>query len=132
MELSSYFNHLGFHDASIESVLREDDRVEVRFDFVIIASEHPEADGRVIEIKGAKVIFTQVTSEKAVIWHDDKSPIEHPNPDIPILEVMHGTQHDDCFHFDGFWQSDDWSEWYIYSNNFVLSGEANECSRVAF
>ncbi|MEZ9597150.1 hypothetical protein AB4298_21325 [Shewanella sp. 10N.261.52.F9] len=132
MEVSSNFDQLSFHDSTIESVQRLNGCIELTFDFVIVAPEHPDANGSVIELKKAKVIFRRVKSEKALIWHDDKSPIEHPNPDCPVNEVMHGTQKEDYFHFDGFWQQDDWSEWYIYSGNFIVTGQAGEFTRATF
>lgn len=132
MEITSNFNYLGFHDASIESVNRHSDTLEVLFDFVIVAPEHPDANGTVIELRNVKASFNHVSSEKALIWHDDKAPIQHPNPEAPVNEVMHGTQKDDYFHFDGFWQPDDWSEWYIYATGFIVSGKQTEFNRVAF
>lgn len=132
MEISRNFNQLSFHDASIESVKRDSERIEVSFDFVIVAPEHPDASGKVIELRNTTVTFPHVKSERALIWHDDKSPIEHPNPEAPVNEVMHGTHKGDYFHFDGFWQPDDWSEWYIYSDSFTLNGNPEEFSRVAF
>jgi hypothetical protein len=132
MEISNNFNQLSFHDASIESVLRVDDCIEIMFDFVVVAPEHPAAKGEVVELKEAKVIFKKIKAEKALIWHDDKSPINHPNPNSPVNEVMHGTQKEGYFHFDGFWQPDDWSEWFIYSDTFIVSGRAVEFSRAAF
>lgn len=122
MEISTKFNQLSFHDASIESVRRVDDSIEIVFDFVVIASEHPAAKADFIELREARAIFSKVKNEKALIWHDDKSPIEHPNPDFPLNVVMHGTQKEGFFHFDGFWQPDDWSEWFIYTDSFKISG----------
>ena len=78
------------------------------------------------------VTFSRVQAEQALIWHDDKSPIEHPNPKAPVDEVMHGTQKEGYFHFDGFWQPDDWSEWYIYTDTFVVNGSPTEFTRAAF
>ena len=132
MEISRNFNQLSFHDASIESVKRDMEKIEISFDFVIVAPEHPDARWKVIELRNATVTFPHVKSERALIWHDDKSPIEHPNSEAPVNEVMHGTQKEDYFHFDGFWQPDDWSEWYIYTDNFVVSGRPTEFTRAAF
>ncbi len=132
MKISRNFNQLSFHDASIESVRREVEQIEVLFDFVIVAPEHPDAHGDVIELRNAMVTFSRVKAEHALIWHDDKSPIEHPNPEVPVNEVMHGTQKEDCFHFDGFWQLNDWSEWYIYTDSFVINGRPTEFARAAF
>jgi len=132
MEISRNFNQLSFHDASIESVKRDAERIEVLFDFVIVAPEHPDAHGDVIELRNAMVIFSRVKEERALIWHDDKSPIEHPNPEAPVNEIMHGTQRDDYYHFDGFWQPDDWSGWFIYTDNFIVNGHPTEFTRAAF
>ncbi|MGF1742226.1 hypothetical protein L4C34_14290 [Vibrio profundum] len=132
MEISNNFNQLSFHDATVESVRREADCVEIMFDFVVVAPEHPAAKDNVIELREVRVIFNKVKAEKALIWHDDKSPICHPNPSSPINEVMHGTQKEEYFHFDGFWQPDDWSEWLIYTDSFVVSGRVVEFTRAAF
>lgn len=131
MEISRNFNQLSFHDASIGSVKRNIDRVQVSFDCVMVASEHPDACGKVIELRNATVTFLNVKSERALIWYDDQSPIVHPYPEAPVNEVMHGTRKEDCFHFDGFWQPDDWSEWYIYTDNFVVTGRSVAFTRAA-
>ncbi|WP_432467717.1 hypothetical protein [Agarivorans sp. Z349TD_8] len=132
MEISRNFNQLSFHDASIESVKRGKDHIEVLFDFVIVAPEHPDAGGEVIELRNATVTFSHVKSERALIWYDDKSPIEHPNTEAPVNEVMHGTHKEDYFHFDGFWQPNDWSEWYIYTDIFFVNGRPTKVTRTAF
>ncbi|MCJ8337093.1 MAG: hypothetical protein MJK10_01355 [Pseudomonadales bacterium] len=132
MKILKNFNQLSFHDASVESVKREGDCIEINFDFVIVTPEHPLANGNIIELKNAQVVFKKVKSENALIWHNDKSPISHPNPSAPIDEVMHGKHKNGLFHFDGFWQVDDWSEWYIYSENFEVTGEPIEFPRARY
>ena len=132
MEISSDFNNLSFHDALVNCVRRHDDRIEIEFNFVIVTPEHSIANGDVIELKNVNVVFSEVQSENALIWHDDKAPIQHPNPHSPLREVMHGTQKQEYFHFDGFWQPDDWCEWYIYTNIFHVSGESERSTRESF
>ncbi len=122
MNITSSFKELGFHDSTIESVCRENDSIEMSFDMVVVAAAYPQGTGDVIELRNAKLKFIGVSSERALIWHDDKAPIPHPNPEHPVREVMHGNVHEECFHFDGFWNPDDWSEWYIVADSFVLSG----------
>ena len=69
MEISSDFNNLSFHDALVNCVCRHDDRIEIEFNFVIVTPEHSIANGDVIELKNINVVFSEVQSEKALIWH---------------------------------------------------------------
>ena len=132
MEITANFNQLSFHDSTIESVTRDNGEIEITFEFVVVAPEHPQGNGSLIEIRNAKLKLLGVSSEKALIWHDDKEPLNHPNPNIPVNEVMHGTLKEEGFHFDGFWQPNDWSEWFIVAKGFMLSGEAVEFNQPAF
>lgn len=122
MEISRNFNQLSFHDASVLSIERGDEKIEVFFDFIIVVPEHPDAKGKMVELRNAKVTFLKIKSERALIWYDDKSQRDHPNPDVPVDEIMNSTQKGEYFHFDGFWQRTDWTEWYIYTDNFIASG----------
>ena len=51
MEISSNFNQLSFHDATIESVHRDFGSIEINFDFVVVGPDHSEANGKTIELK---------------------------------------------------------------------------------
>ncbi len=132
MEITTFFNQLSFHDSIIESVSRCGNTIEITFGSVVVAPEHPQTNGNVIEIRNAKLNLFGVTAEKALIWYDSKAPLHHPNPSFPVNEVMHGTLKETGFHFDGFWQTDNWSEWFIVAKSFVLVGEAVSCSRLYF
>ena len=122
MEITSNFDQVSFHDSTIESVERATGIIIIHFDFAIIAADHPHSRDGLIKLSKVLLTLHGVTSERALIWHDDKTPLDHPNPVSPISEVMHGTMKDSVFHFDGFWKPDDWSEWYISSTRFTLVG----------
>ncbi|WP_188150496.1 hypothetical protein [Teredinibacter waterburyi] len=120
MKLSTDFDKLGFHDASIEKIERQSGSVILEIKGVFISKEHPGSDGQDWKVEEAILEILGVTEERATHWEDDKAAKEHPEPEFPLDEIMHAHFVDGVFSFDGFKQTVPWCEWFITANSFIL------------
>lgn len=120
MKLSTDFDKLGFHDASIEKIERQSGSVIIEIKGAFISKEHPGSNGQDWNIEEAILEILGVTEERATYWDDDKAAKEHPEPEFPLDEIMHADFVDGVFSFDGFKQTVSWYEWFITANSFIL------------
>lgn len=120
MKLSTDFDKIGFHDASIEKIERQSDSVILEIKDAFISKEHPDSEGQDWRVEKAILEILGVTEERATYWDDDKAAKDHPEPEFPLDEIMHAHFEDGVFSFDGFKQTVPWYEWFITANAFIL------------
>ena len=89
MKLTTDFDKLGFHDASIENIERQSGSITIEVKGAFISKEHPCSDGQDWTVEKAKLVILGVTEERAAFWDDDKAAKEHPEPEFPLDEIMH-------------------------------------------
>lgn len=127
MKITTDFDKLGFHDASIENIERQSGSIILVINGSFISKEHPKSEGHDWRVEEATLEILGVTKERATFWDDDKAAKEHPEPDFPLDEIMHAHFVEGVFSFDGFKQTVPWYEWFITANSFVL--EVKNASR---
>ena len=127
MKLTTDFDKLGFHDASIENIERQSGSITIDIKGAFISKEHPCSDGQDWIVEKAKLEILGVTEERATFWDDNKTAKEHPEPEFPLDEIMHAHFVEGVFSFDGFKETVPWYEWFITANSFVL--EVNSASK---
>jgi len=120
MSISSNFEKLSFHDSGIENIVRDSDRIRIEMENVFLSREHPESKGEDKLLNKCTLHIISVESEKAFYWDDDKSGKEHPEPNLPLDEIMNAKFENGIFHFDGFKNSNPWYEWFIKAESFEL------------
>lgn len=129
MKITSDFDKLGFHDASIEKIERGPESVTLEIRGAFISKEHPISEGQDWMVEEAVLKIIGVTKERATYWDDDKAAKEHPEPDFPLDEIMHAHYIDGVFSFDGFKQTVPWYEWFITASSFTFEVKsASKCS----
>jgi hypothetical protein len=118
--ISTKFENLSFHDASIESIERKSDSIIVKLCGVFVSREHPWAQGKDWTFDVATLKLLGVSGEEAKFWDDTKAPKVHPEPDMPLDEIMHAKFENGIFHFDGFKETMPWYEWFVTADRFEL------------
>ncbi|GAA6186882.1 hypothetical protein Q4567_18730 [Aliiglaciecola sp. 2_MG-2023] len=120
MKLTTDFDKLGFHDASIEKIERQSESVILDIKGAFISKEHPGSGGQDWKVEEATLEILGVAEERATYWDDDKAAKDHPEPKFPLDEIMHAYFMDGVFLFEGFKQTEPWYEWFITANSFIL------------
>ena len=120
MKITSEFNKLSFHDASVEGIERQSGSISLQIKGAFISKEHPASRGQDWKVNEAKLTILGVTEERATFWDDDKAAKEHPEPEFPLDEIMNASFIEGVFSFDGFKETVPWYEWFITANSFVL------------
>jgi len=120
MKLTTDFDKLGFHDASIENIERKLESVTLEIKGAFISKEHPGSEGHDWTVEEATLEILGVSKERATYWDDDKAEKEHPEPEFPLDEIMHANFVNGIFSFDGFKQTVPWYEWFITASSFIL------------
>jgi hypothetical protein len=118
--ISTDFDKLGFHDASIEKIERGSACVILEIRGAFISKEHPYSEGQDWVVEEAVLTILGATEERATHWDDDKAAKAHPKPQLPLDEIMHAHFIDGVFSFDGFKQTEPWYEWFITASSFVF------------
>lgn len=120
MKLTTDFDKLGFHDASIENIERQTESVILEIKGAFISKEHPGSGGQDWKVEEARLKILGVTEERAMYWDDTKRAKEHPEPEFPLDEIMNANFVDGVFSFDGFKKTVPWYEWFITGHSFIL------------
>jgi len=118
MKLTTDFEKIGFHDASIENIEREGNSILLELKGAYISKEHPKSGDQDWSVEEAQLRILGVTGERATFWDDDKSAKEHPEPEYPLDEIMNANFKNGVFSFDGFKDTESWYEWFITANTF--------------
>lgn len=120
MKISTEFDKLGFHDASIENIDRESGSIILEIKGAFISKYHPDSNGFDWTVENARLEILGVTEERATFWDDDKAAKEHPAPEFPLDEIMNANFAEGAFSFDGFKETIPWYEWFITASSFIL------------
>lgn len=128
MKLSTDFDKIGFHDASIEKVERQPGSIVLELKGGFISREHQNSKGHDWNVEEARLEIRGVTEEKAIFWDDDKIAKDHPDPDLPLDEIMNANFKEGVFLFDGFKKTEPWYEWMISASSFIL--EVRNASKI--
>ncbi|ROQ19480.1 hypothetical protein EDC38_0062 [Marinimicrobium koreense] len=120
MRITSDFDKLSFHDAGIAKIVREDGCILISIEGAFISSDHPQAGEKDWVVESGTLKLLGVISEEAKYWDDTKAAREHPQPEMPLDEIMHASLENDVFHFDGFRGSVPWFEWFVTAQGFAL------------
>lgn len=129
MKLTTDFDKLSFHDASIEKIERQAGTVILNIKGCFISKEHPGSENQDWRVEEARLEILGVTEEKAIYWDDDKAAKEHPEPEFPLDEIMHADYVNGVFSFDGFKETVPWYEWFITAKSFIF--EIKHASRLS-
>lgn len=120
MRISTDFDKLSFHDAGIENIVREEDCILISINGAFISKEHPQAGGKDWFVESGTLKLLGVIFEEAKYWDDTKAAREHPQPEMPLDEIMHASFENGVFHFDGFRETVPWFEWFVTAQGFTL------------
>lgn len=121
MKIGTNFRNMSFHDASIESISRVDGKITMDLIGVYIGRDHPQSERKDWFAESCTLVLFGVKWEEAKYWDDDKAPKPHPEPDVPLDEIMNAKHENGVFHFDGFKNSIPWYEWFISAEGFELT-----------
>ena len=120
MKLTSDFDKLGFHDASIEKIERQSGTIILEIRGAFISKEHPCSEGQDWMVEEARLEILGVTEERATYWDDNKAAQNNPEPEFPLDEIMHTHYLNGVFSFVGFKETAPWYEWFITANSFIF------------
>ena len=118
--ISSHYENLSFHDASIENIERGEGFISLKIKGVFISKEHPDSKGIDWFVEEGILKLSEVTSERATFWDDDKEAKQHPEPEFPLDEIMNSSFNGEVFSFDGFLKTEPWYEWFVSCRSFEL------------
>jgi hypothetical protein len=129
MKIDEQFELIYFHDASIDGASRVGGDLVLNISGAFLSSNHPQSNGKDWSIEKAELHFEHVSEEVAKFWDDTKAPKPHPEPELPLDEIMEAKYEDGYYVFSGFKNTVPWSEWHIKSTHFILNiSAANEYS----
>jgi len=114
------FDKFNFHDASIEKITRYTGVISIDFKGVFMSKEHPESDGVNWFIDKGVLQLCNVTSELPLFWYDDIEGKPHPEPELPIDEIMNVGFDGNVFEFRGFLRHTPWVQWTVNATQFKL------------
>ena len=118
--ICSGFEHLSFHDTSIDNIVRGPSTVLIEFSYAFLSRHHPAALGTDWNIQRGTLQLCNVIGEESLFWYGDRVSGPHPEPHFPIDEVMHATFEEGKFAFDGFLKNVPWYEWFVTASGFSL------------
>ena len=120
MKLTTDFDKLEFHDASIEKIERQSGAIILEIRGAFISKEHPGSENQDWNVEEARLEILGVTEERAKSWDYDQVAKEHPEPEFPLDEIMNAHYVDGVFSFNGFKETEPWYEWFITARSFIL------------
>ena len=118
--ITTNFEKLSFHDASIGKVDREPGAISIEFEGAFLSKEHPYSNGEDWVIECGVLHLLNVSSELSLFWYDDNAGKSHPTPDFPIDEVMKLDFDGKTFEFGGFLNHEPWVQWVINATEFKI------------
>jgi hypothetical protein len=118
--ITTDFQHISFHDASLDKIVRRPGVVSIEFCGAFVSKEHPAALGRDWTIERGTLELLKVRGEEALFWYGDRVSMPHPEPDFPLDEVMHVKFDGTRFAFDGFLKNVPWYTWSVVATDFSL------------
>ncbi|MFC3195949.1 hypothetical protein ACFODZ_16965 [Marinicella sediminis] len=118
--ITTNFDKLSFHDASIEKIDRKPGEISIEFEGAFLSKEHPDSKGEDWVIESGVLHLLNVTDELPLFWYDDKEGKPHPSPDFPIDEVMNLDFNGDTFEFGGFLNREPWVQWVVNATGFKI------------
>lgn len=120
MIISTDFDKLSFHDASIEKIDRTNDEIHISFEGGVVGKKHPDAHNCEWVIERGILKLLGVSNEEAKYWDDTKQGKPHPSPQLPLDEIMSVSFDGEIFTFEGFLETQPWYEWFVKGNGFEL------------
>ena len=118
--ITTDFDKLSFHDATIEGITRGLRVISIEIEGAFMSKEHPKAEGIDWFIDKANLQLCNVTSEWLLFWHDDIEGKTHPQPELPLDEIMNLNFDGSTFEFGGMLKSIPWVQWTINATEFKL------------
>ena len=125
MKCADLTNDVSFHDSTLERVERDEDRSILYLDSVAANLRYLGQDscGEYVVLDHVRVTCEGASTRKLEFWADTKAPIDHPEPQHPIVEVMENDLKEGRLEISGFGPSSGWVVWQIEARRFVLEWE---------
>ena len=102
MNLDQEFELIHFHDASIDDASRDGSNLILTISGAFLSSKHPQSEGKDWSIEKAELCFEHVSEEIAKFWDDTKTPKPHPEPKLPLDEIMEARFENNYYMLSGF------------------------------
>jgi len=118
--ITTDFDKFSFHDASVEEIARSPGVISIDFEGAFMSNEHPEANGVDWFIDKGILHLSNVTSELPLFWYDDIEGRPHPEPELPIDEIMNLDFDGSKFEFGGFFKHEPWVQWTVNATRFKI------------
>ena len=120
MKGSDFTNDISFHDSTLERVVRDGSSLILQLDSVAAHLEFigEHSDSEYVVLDSVEIHCSEANTQKLEFWEDAKAPIEHPEPDHPIDEIMKNELEDGILEISGFGPSSGWVVWQISASQF--------------
>jgi len=127
MKCADLTNDVSFHDSTLERVEQANDQIVLYLDTVAAQLSYIGLDSgnEYVVLDHVRVDCEGARTRKLEYWADTKAPIEHPEPERPIVEIMENDLEEGVLEISGFGPSSGWVVWQIEARRFGLrwSGE---------
>jgi hypothetical protein len=118
--ITTEFDKFSFHDSSVEKVDRSPGIISIEFENAFMSKDHPEANATDWLIDSGVLHLCNVTSEVPLFWYDNIEGKPHPEPQLPIDEIMNLEFNGKQFEFGGFLKSEPWVQWLVNATEFKI------------
>ena len=118
--ITTEFDKFSFHDSSVEKIDRTAGMISIEFENAFMSKDHPEANGTDWQIERGVLHLCNVTSEVPLFWYDNIEGKPHPEPQLPIDEIMKLEFDGKQFEFGGFLKSEPWVQWQVNATGFQI------------
>ena len=123
MKSTDLTNEISFHDSTLIALHHDGADIELELDSVAaslsIVGEPSESEYVLLE--EARVRCHKARTTALEFWTDTKAPIEHPNPDNPMREIMKNELNGDLLQMSGWAHENGWVEWAVQASRFTVS-----------
>jgi hypothetical protein len=127
MKCADLTNDVSFHDSTLERVEQENDQIVLYLDTVAAHLSYIGQDSvdEYVVLDHVRLACEAARTRKLEFWADTKAPVDHPEPEHPIVEIMENDLKEDVLEISGFGPSSGWVVWQIEAGRFSLqwSGE---------
>ncbi len=118
--ITTEFEKLDFHDASIDSINREEKNISIRFSGALLRKEHSNSDGDNWKIDQGILCLFSVSSEESIFWYGNQEAKPHPEPEFPLDEITILEFDGSIFKFSGFLRGEPWMTWNVTAKSFEV------------
>ncbi len=118
--ITTEFEKLDFHDASIDSIDREEKNISIRFSGALLRKEHSYSGGNDWNIDQGILRLLTVLNEESIFWSGNQEAKPHLEPEFPLDEITNLEFDGSIFKFSGFLKREPWMTWNVTANSFEV------------